>query len=74
MKKLVYCTRPERYVCCGKKIWGKLPMSGEIKEFNTVWEYRRACIDEENEFIDEMARLDAERIPEYPEDFKVVTV
>lgn len=49
-------------------VWGILPC-GEIKEFGSELEYRIAYRCEEDSIVDEMARLDAERLLDYPEDW-----
>lgn len=53
----------------GTKIWGRMP-SGEIKEFESLFKYRLAYQAELDEFVDEMARLEYERMLELPEDFR----
>lgn len=71
MKKVSF-NRNYNCVCHRGKVWGKMPISQEIREFDTVFQYEQACRLEEDEFIDELARLEAEKELEYPEDFKVV--
>lgn len=42
----------------GNKVWGQMP-SGEIKQFNSPFEYNKAYKEEEDEIADELARLEA---------------
>lgn len=58
------------YVCHSGKIWGRMP-SGEILEYDTISLYQEAYRAEENEIVDEMARLEEEKIRDYPEDWRV---
>lgn len=50
------------------KVFGTLP-SWEVKAFPSIEAYRDAYIAEENEIVDELARLENERFVEYPEDY-----
>lgn len=51
-----------------KGITGVMP-SGVEKDFPNVEAYNNAYTDEENEIIDELARLYGENFIEYPEDY-----
>lgn len=51
------------------KIWGRLPC-GEIHEYDNMLEYNIAYTAEEDEIVDELARLEAERFIDYPEDWR----
>ena len=49
-------------------VWGRMP-SGIALRFATESEYAEAYREEENEIVDEMARLEALRMAEFPEDY-----
>ena len=49
-------------------VHGFMP-SGEEKVFATIDDYVEQFLKEEDEFIDEMARLEEEKFVEYPEDY-----
>lgn len=51
-------------------VWGQMP-SWEIHEFSSVEEYLRAYKDEEDEIVDNLFRLEQERMIELPEDWEV---
>ena len=58
----------KKMVHVGKKIWGQMPC-GEIREFDSPYLYEQAYKNEEDEIADELARLEADRELEFPEDF-----
>ena len=49
-------------------VWGRMP-SGVARRFATESEYAEAYRDEENEIVDEMARLSELMSVEFPEDY-----
>lgn len=50
-------------------LWGRMP-SGIAKVFNSLFDYVEAYTNEEDEIVDELARLEEERKSiEYPEDY-----
>lgn len=49
-------------------VWGRMP-SGVAMKFATEAEYAEAYRNEENEIIDELARLEELRSLEFPEDY-----
>ena len=49
-------------------VWGRMP-SGVAMKFATEDEYAEAYRNEENEIVDELARLEELRSLEFPEDY-----
>ena len=49
-------------------VWGRMP-SGVAMKFATEEEYAEAYRNEENEIVDELARLEELRSLEFPEDY-----
>lgn len=47
-----------------------MTFSDIVDDYDTLEDYFADHPDEENEFVDEMARLEDERFVEYPEDYR----
>lgn len=57
-----------KYKIINGVVWGRLPC-GEVHKYKSVKAYTDAYHAEEDEIADAMARLEEERIQEWPEDY-----